>query len=412
MRNRFTRAVATLAGLVLAGSGLSVANAAPAAADFEEDCPRGYFCGWTGDDADGKMWKTNKNVADLGRWADDIHSYANHTSAEACLYGKRNYDKSSYLWYVERAPSGEGLAYYGENDRVIGSVRFVQDRRECDVSDYPSWAVSPTSGTPEFGDMDGDTRPDIISRDRAGRLWFSPGSGTAGRVIGTGGWNAMSALTRHGDFSRDGREDVIAREAATGRLWLYPGTGSGGLGARKLVGTGGWNGMRAITASGDLTGDGLTDLVAAEKSTGRLYLYSGTATGGLGARKLIGTGGWNAMNTLVGTGDTNGDGHPDLYARQAATGKLWLYPGTATGGLGARKLIGTGGWNSMAHLVAVGDVNGSDTPDLVAVTNDSYTRDGSLYGAGWQVVYIGRGDGRLEGAWPVGEGWWGFTAFC
>ncbi|WP_432098364.1 FG-GAP-like repeat-containing protein [Streptomyces sp. WAC 04229] len=412
MRNRFTRAVATLAGLVLAGSGLAVANAAPAAADFEEDCPRGYFCGWTGDDADGKMWKTNKNVADLGRWADDIHSYANHTSAEACLYGKRNYDKSSYLWYVERAPSGEGLAYYGENDRVIGSVRFVQDRHECDVSDYPSWAVSPTSGTPEFGDMDGDTRPDIISRDRAGRLWFSPGSGTAGRIIGTGGWNAMSALTRHGDFSRDGREDVIAREAATGRLWLYPGTGSGRLGARKLIGTGGWNGMRAITASGDLTGDGLTDLVAAEKSTGRLYLYSGTATGGLGARKLIGTGGWNAMNTLVGTGDTNGDGHPDLYARQAATGQLWLYPGTGSGRLGARKLIGTGGWNSMAHLVAVGDVNGSDTPDLVAVTNDSYTRDGSLYGAGWQVVYIGRGDGRLEGAWPVGEGWWGFTAFC
>ncbi|MGW8743967.1 FG-GAP-like repeat-containing protein [Streptomyces sp. NPDC055794] len=412
MRNRFTRAVATLAGLVLAGSGLAVANAAPAAADFEEDCPRGYFCGWTGDDADGKMWKTNKNVADLGRWADDIHSYANHTSAEACLYGKRNYDKSSYLWYVERAPSGEGLAYYGENDRVIGSVRFVQDRHECDVSDYPSWAVSPTSGTPEFGDMDGDTRPDIISRDRAGRLWFSPGSGTAGRIIGTGGWNAMSALTRHGDFSRDGREDVIAREAATGRLWLYPGTGSGRLGARKLIGTGGWNGMRAITASGDLTGDGLTDLVAAEKSTGRLYLYSGTATGGLGARKLIGTGGWNAMNTLVGTGDTNGDGHPDLYARQAATGQLWLYPGTGSGGLGARKLIGTGGWNSMAHLVAVGDVNGSDTPDLVAVTNDSYTRDGSLYGAGWQVVYTGRGDGRLEGAWPVGEGWWGFTAFC
>ncbi|MFG3319618.1 FG-GAP-like repeat-containing protein [Streptomyces sp. NPDC048171] len=412
MRNRFTRAVATLAGLVLAGSGLAVANAAPAAADFEEDCPRGYFCGWTGDDADGKMWKTNKNVADLGRWADDIHSYANHTSAEACLYGKRNYDKSSYLWYVERAPSGEGLAYYGENDRVIGSVRFVQDRHECDVSDYPSWAVSPTSGTPEFGDMDGDTRPDIISRDRAGRLWFSPGSGTAGRIIGTGGWNAMSALTRHGDFSRDGREDVIAREAATGRLWLYPGTGSGRLGARKLIGTGGWNGMRTITASGDLTGDGLTDLVAAEKSTGRLYLYSGTATGGLGPRKLIGTGGWNAMNTLVGMGDTNGDGHPDLYARQAATGQLWLYPGTGSGGLGARKLIGTGGWNSMAHLVAVGDVNGSDTPDLVAVTNDSYTRDGSLYGAGWQVVYTGRGDGRLEGAWPVGEGWWGFTAFC
>ncbi|MFJ6065514.1 FG-GAP-like repeat-containing protein [Streptomyces tendae] len=412
MTNRFTRAVATLAGLVLTGSGLAVAGAAPAAADFEVDCPRGYFCGWTGDDADGTMWKTNKSVADLGRWADDIHSYANHKDAEACLYGERNYDRSSYLWSVERAPSGEGLAMYGENTRVIRSIKFVQDPHECDVSDYPSWAASPTSGTPDFGDMDGDTRPDVVSRDRAGRLWFSPGSGHAGRIIGTGGWNAMSALTRHGDFSRDGREDVIAREATTGRLWLYPGTGSGGLGARKLIGTGGWNGMRDITALGDLTGDGRSDLVAAEKSTGRLYLYPGTSTGTLGARKLIGTGGWNAMNTLVGMGDTNGDGRPDLYAREATTGRLWLYPGTGSGGLGARKLIGTGGWNSMAHLVAVGDVNGSDAPDLVAVTDDSYKLDGSSYGAGWQLTYVGRGDGRLEAAWPLQEGWWGFTAYC
>ncbi|WP_369176453.1 peptidase inhibitor family I36 protein [Streptomyces mutabilis] len=65
MRNRFTRTVSALAGLVLAGSGLAVVNAAPAAAHME-DCPKGYFCGWTGKDADGSMWKTNKSVADLG----------------------------------------------------------------------------------------------------------------------------------------------------------------------------------------------------------------------------------------------------------------------------------------------------------------------------------------------------------
>ncbi|MDU0255144.1 FG-GAP-like repeat-containing protein [Streptomyces sp. PU10] len=411
MTNRFTRAVSALTGLVLAGSALAVVNAAPAAAHVE-DCPKGYFCAWTGDDADGTMWKTNKNVADLGRWADDIHSYTNNReTADACLYAERNYDRSSYLWYTERA-DGEAWMYYGENSSVIRSIKFVQDPHECDVHDYPSWASSATSGTPDFGDLDGDTRSDVVSRDRAGRLWFSPGSGQPGRIIGTGGWNGMSALTRHGDFSRDGREDVIARETATGKLYLYPGTGSGGLGSRKLIGTGGWNGMRTITAFGDLTGDGRSDLVATEKSTGKLYLYPGTSTGTLGSRKLIGTGGWNAMNALVGMGDTNGDGWPDLYAREASTGKLWLYPGTSTGTLGARKLIGTGGWNTMGHLLAVGDFTVAGAPDLIAVTNDSYREGGSSYGAGWQITYAGRGDGRLGDAWRLQDGWWGFTAFC
>ncbi|WND36257.1 FG-GAP-like repeat-containing protein [Streptomyces sp. BB1-1-1] len=410
MPNRFTRAVSMLAGLVMAGTGLAVVNAAPAAASMD-DCPKGYFCGWTGRDADGTLWKTNKNVADLGRWADDIHTYANRTNAVACLYGARNYAKSSYLWSVERPADDEGWAYYGDNSTVIRSIRFVEDRHECDVPDYPNWMSSPTSATPDFGDLNGDGRADVVSRDRAGRLWFTPGD-TTGRLIGTGGWNAMSALTRHGDFSRDGREDVIAREASTGRLWLYPGTGDGSLGSRKLIGTGGWNGMREITAFGDLTGDGRSDLIAAEKSTGRLYLYPGTSTGTLGSRKLIGTGGWNTMNALVGMGDTNGDGHPDLYAREAATGKLYLYPGTRSGALGSRTLIGTGGWNAMGHLFAVGDFNGGEAPDLVAVTNESFVLDGWSDNPGWLMAYLGRGDGRLDDAWRVDEGWWGFTDFC
>ncbi|GHB79586.1 ATP/GTP-binding protein [Streptomyces viridiviolaceus] len=408
MPNRFTRAVSMLAGLVLAGSGLAVVNAAPAAANVE-DCPKGYFCGWTGKDVTGSMWKTNKNVADLGRWADDIHSYVNRTSKEACLYGARNYDKSSYLWSVERGDA-EDYAYYGDISSVIRSISFVQDRHECNVRDYPNWMSLPTSATPDFGDLNGDGRADVISRDRAGGLWFTPGDGT-GRLIGTGGWNAMNALTRHGDFSRDGREDVIAREASTGRLWLYPGTGTGALGTRKLIGTGGWNAMSKITAVGDLTGDSRSDLVAVEKSTGRLYLYPGTSTGTLGSRKLIGTGGWNAMNALVGMGDTNGDGHPDLYAREASTGKLWLYPGR-TSALDSRALIGSGGWNAMGHLFAVGDFNGTDAPDLVAVTNESFVIDGWSDNPGWLINYLGRGDGRLESAWRYTNGWWGFTDFC
>ncbi|MBN0048421.1 VCBS repeat-containing protein [Streptomyces actuosus] len=412
MMNRVTRAMATLAGLMLAGAGLTVTTAAPAAAGVE-DCPEGYFCGWSNNTVTGPMWKTNKDVAYMGGWDNSIHAYVNRTNAVACLYDAAGYDTSKGSDWLEPA-SAEGYPYYENMNGTISSIRFVQDRHECDVPDYPSWMSSTHSPGPrDFGDMDGNGQADVISRDRAGRLWFTPGDST-GRLIGTGGWNAMNALTRHGDFTGDGHEDLIAREASTGRLWLYPGTGTGtgGLGSRTLIGTGGWNGMRNVTAYGDLTGDGRPDLIASEKSTGRLYLYPGTATGGLGTRKLIGTGGWNAMNALAGMGDTDGDGHPDLYAREASTGRLWLYPGTRTGGLGSRTLIGTGGWNTMGHLLAVGDFTGDTTPDLAAVTDDTYMIDGWLEGPGLLFAYTGRGDGRLESGRRVDDSWWGFTDVC
>jgi hypothetical protein len=58
---------------------------------------------------------------------------------------------------------------------------------------------------------------------------------TAGRA----GWNACT-IRGPGDFSGDGRPDILARDAA-GSLWLYPGNGTGGVTARTLVGSG-WAG--------------------------------------------------------------------------------------------------------------------------------------------------------------------------
>ncbi|CAM5418408.1 FG-GAP-like repeat-containing protein [Streptomyces narbonensis] len=381
----FRRLASTAVALGLTSAALLGSGIAPAQAAVG-DCPTGYFCAWADTHGTGSMFKTNASKASLGTWDNKFRLVINRSSLIACTYEKPNYEDGVSWYENEGYPTSIAST-------SVSSVKMVPTLRECETDAYPYWSAetSPTAAT--FGDMNGDRTSDVLVRDLVGRLWFLPGDGT-GRKVGSGGWNAFDAMVRHGDFSRDGREDVITREKATGKLWLYPGTGTGGLGARKLIGAGGWNAMSRIAAFGDLTGDAKSDLLAVERSTGRLWLYPGTSTGTLGARKLIGNGGWNGMNALTGVGDMNGDGRADLYAREASTGKLWLYPGKP-GALGSRVLVGSGGWNAMTSLIANGDWSGDGKPDLIA-TGD-YDK---------LLQYEGTGTGGLRaGDWTTGT-WW------
>jgi peptidoglycan/xylan/chitin deacetylase (PgdA/CDA1 family) len=99
----------------------------------------------------------------------------------------------------------------------------------------------------------------------------------------------------------------------------------------------------------DWNGDGAADLVAREHATGYLWLYPGNGRGGFLTRTQIGRG-WQAMDAIVGAGDFNGDGKPDLIAREHATGYLWLYPGNGRGGFLTRTQIGRG-WQAMDALL-------------------------------------------------------------
>ncbi|MET9935009.1 MULTISPECIES: FG-GAP-like repeat-containing protein [unclassified Streptomyces] len=383
----FRRLAATAAALGLTSLGLLGADAAPAQAAVS-DCPTGYFCAWANTDSTGSMFKTQSSKATLGTWDNKFRLIINRTPGFACTFDEPNYEDAAGRY-------GNDGYTTSIASRSVSSVKIVRTIRECEGPAYPHWISETSPKAAGFGDMNGDRRADVLVRDLVGRLWFLPGVDGSGRLVGAGGWNAFNAVVRHGDFSRDNREDVIVREAATGKLWLYPGTGTGGLGARKLIGAGGWNAMSRIAAFGDLTGDARSDLLAVEKSTGKLWLYPGTSTGTLGARKLIGAGGWNAMNALAGVGDMNSDGRADLYAREASTGKLWLYPGKA-GALGARVLVGSGGWNGMPTIIANGDWSGDGRPDLIATK----AADGMLY------RYAGTGRGGLgAGDWLGGGDW-------
>ena len=190
------------------------------------------------------------------------------------------------------------------------------------------------------GDFNGDNRADILARDTSGKLWRYDGKGggkLAARVQVGAGWGSYLPLAP-GDFNGDGRADLIAR-SSTGELWLYPGTGLGTFATRTRLGTG-WQGMNSIVGVGDFDLDNDADLVAREASTSRLWLYPGNGTGGFSARRLVGSG-WNTFKGIAGPEllGTN----PFVYAK-TGDGKLLAYLVVGDGRFDGNEvyLVGTG----------------------------------------------------------------------
>ncbi|MEU0587478.1 trypsin-like serine protease [Streptomyces sp. NPDC006132] len=142
-----------------------------------------------------------------------------------------------------------------------------------------NWATRTRIITP--GDVTGDYLPDLLSVDSAGVLWIYPGKGNgtfAPRVKVGSGWNQYNSVRGHGDFTGDGKTDLIARSKTGGYIYLYKGTGKAGTGAfsgRIKVRTWSSTTYNAFDAVGDITGDGKADFLARTPG-GTLYLYKGT----------------------------------------------------------------------------------------------------------------------------------------
>ncbi|MEU4080215.1 hypothetical protein DEJ45_34800 [Streptomyces venezuelae] len=164
---------------------------------------------------------------------------------------------------------------------------------------------------------------DVHSREGWREVYQNPDS-----LIG-GGWQAYTLLTGGGDLTGDGRPDLVATDGA-GRLWLYRSTGSATapFAARRLIGSGGWQTYDRIIATGNLAGGVAGDLVARDR-TGVLWLYLGKGDGTFAARTRLGAG-WQRYDDLIGPGDADRDGRPDLYAADIndAIPAPFLYRGT------------------------------------------------------------------------------------
>ncbi|MFE4262554.1 FG-GAP repeat domain-containing protein [Streptomyces sp. NPDC056883] len=251
---------------------------------------------------------------------------------------------------------------------------------------------------PKFRDHAGwSGAPDLFAQNAKGDLWVYHGANQtlSDRTYG-GSWPTTSFVVPFGDLNRDGCNDTLVRTAA-GELIRYTpacGTAVTPQSPATKIGSGGWGQFDELTYSGDFNRDGLPDLVARQASTGDLYLYKGTAAGTLANAGKIATGRKSML--IVGAGDLNGDGNADLLTR-TSTGSLYRYDGTGKGTLGSPVKIASG-WGGMVNVVGIGDLTGDGKNDLVARN-----------AAGELFRYAGTGQGTFGAAAITDENWKAFA---
>ncbi|MET9698116.1 FG-GAP-like repeat-containing protein [Streptomyces sp. NPDC006529] len=133
------------------------------------------------------------------------------------------------------------------------------------------------------GDVSGDGKGDLLTRDVWGNLYVHQGDGTGNKFAAPvnigGGWDQYGSIAV-GDFNGDGYADVagITKDAAA-NLYYHPGTGkaSAPFGTRWLVTVAG--GTAQLTSPGDLNADGKADLVFVQTDGGVYAKYAGNSYG-------------------------------------------------------------------------------------------------------------------------------------
>jgi cysteine-rich repeat protein len=214
----------------------------------------------------------------------------------------------------------------------------------------------------------------------------------------------LESIVRHtfGDFNGDGRSDLLWRNSSTGSNGIWLSGNAATLRAVSAIADPNW----MVAGRGDFDGDGRADILWRNTSTGADGIWKTGNSATPQAMAGVGDVSWK----IVGVGDFSGDGEADVLWRNSKSGgnAIWEDANAARGEV--LPAVPDLSWK----VVGIGDFNGDGKADIlwrnVASGANALWKSGDssmpqiltgVTNLAWKVVAVGdfNGDGKADIFW-------------
>ncbi len=271
---------------------------------------------------------------------------------------------------VEPKSGQRSLAFTISLAPASPSATVTVDWTAVGVTATPGDDFTPASGTASFPPsattsvVTVDVLPDVLAEGQETlRIDLANPSGAG--IASASGEGTIVDPQVGGDFDADGQPDILWRHAVSGRnvVWLMNGrVRRAGVFTSPDLRDPAWR----VAGTADFDGDRRSDILWRHPQTGALdvWLMNGTSQSGA-TQPLSPASEPDTSWGVVGTGDFDGNGWPDLFWRNSVSGalRLWLMNGTTRLSEAATTpaAVTDLGW----VVVGVGDFSGDGQPDVL-----------------------------------------------